>query len=294
MKPIAATVAAALMLGLLAGNGPAVPDHGRMPSLAGYSLVWADEFDRQGPPDPASWTFETGFVRNGEMQWYQPDNAYVQGGLLVIEARRERKPNPDFGNPDVAAEFGQRRQIRYTSASVTTRGLREWRYGRFEIRARIRPERGLWPAIWTLGSEGRWPARGEIDLMEYYDDSILANFAWAGADHSRPVWKAVRKPLRDLTDDPAWGEQFHTWVMDWSEDEITLWLDGRLMNRLRLDDVRNGGAEGRLPHPFRQPHYLLLNLALGGEKGGPLADTGFPSRYEIDYVRVYQRQEGTR
>jgi beta-glucanase (GH16 family) len=78
--------------------------------------------------------------------------------------------------------------------------------------------------------------------------------------------------------------------MDWSHDEITLWLDGRLLNRVMLDNVKNGGPDAPLPHPFRQPHYLLLNLALGGVNGGPLANTAFPSRYEVDYVRVYQRQ----
>ena len=262
-----------------------------LPSFDGYELVWSDEFDRDGRPDPANWTYETGFKRNGEAQWYQRENAFVENGVLVIEARRTRRNNPRFGNPDEKPEFARRRFIQYTSASLTTEGLRQWQYGRFEVRARIRAEAGLWPAIWTLGVDGKWPAKGEIDIMEYYDDSILANFAWAARDPSKPVWKGAKKKLAEITQDPDWDKQFHTWVMDWSEDEISLWLDGELMNHIRLDDVSNGGPGAPLAHPFRQPHYLLLNLALGGNRGGSLAETTFPSRYEVDHVRVYQRTE---
>lgn len=294
MKLSGPAFAGAASLGLVGASPPSVTADDGLPPLDTHTLVWADEFDENGPPDPSNWTFETGFKRNREMQWYQPDNAYVEDGLLVIEARRERKPNPDFGNPEVAPEFRQRRHIQYTSASVTTKGLREWRYGRFEIRARIRPEQGLWPAIWTLGRDGRWPGNGEIDIMEYYDNSILANFAWAARDRRKAVWRATKRLMPQISKDPAWGTRFHVWVMDWTEDEITLWLDGKLMNRLQLDEVQARPGNGATPHPFRQPHYLLLNLALGGDKGGPLTRTTFPSRYEIDYVRVYQRQETSR
>ena len=110
-----------------------------------YTLVWADEFDVDGAPDAKKWTFENGFVRNEELQWYQPQNARVEKGLLVIEGRRERKANPTYepGSTDWrrSREFGE-----YTSASLLTRGLHTWQYGHFEMRARIDTRAGLWPA----------------------------------------------------------------------------------------------------------------------------------------------------
>lgn len=272
-----------ILVGALAGSVPAVAT-----PIEGYRLIWADEFETGSRPDPAKWSFEQGFVRNGEMQWYQPDNAFVENGLLVIEARRERKPNPGFGNQRLAAEFRNRRFAHYTSASVTTKGLHSWQYGRFEVRARIKAEQGLWPALWFVGSRGKWPAAGEIDLMEYYENSILGNFAWASAQPGKPVWKASKIPLSAITSDPDWDRQFHTWVMDWDERQISLYLDDRLINRIDLDTVRNRDGSG-IANPFRQPHHMLINLALGGSKGGPLAATKMPSRFEIDYVRVYQK-----
>ena len=287
----------AVLAGMLLA-GVAQPSHANSeePSSVpeGYELVWADEFDREGPPDPANWTFEEGFKRNNELQWYQRENAFVENGVLVIEARKERKRNPRWRDPSEKDEFRWRKDIEYTSASLSTEGLRQWQYGRFEVRARISAEEGLWPAIWTLGVDGKWPAKGEIDIMEYYDGSVLANFAWAAKDVRKPVWKGAKVPLNQISDDPEWDQRFHTWVMEWDEQEITLWLDDRLMNRLRLENVRNGGKDAPLPHPFRQPHYLLLNLALGGNSGGSVEDTAFPSRYEIDYVRVYQRAGGAK
>jgi beta-glucanase (GH16 family) len=289
LKTIGSTLISTVLLMLA---GPSLAQDDVLPPIDGYTLVWADEFDKDGKPDPKNWGFEEGFKRNGEMQWYQRENASVENGVLVIEGRRTRRANPRFGAPDERAEFAKRRFIEYTSASLTTEGKRQWQYGRFEIRARIKAEQGLWPAIWTLGVDGKWPARGEIDIMEYYEHSILANFAWAARNPSRPTWKSAKIPLAEITQDPDWDKQFHVWVMDWSQDEITLWLDGRLMNRLKLDNVKNGGPDAPLPHPFRQPHFLMLNLALGGKPGGPLAKTTFPSRYEVDYVRVYQRGDG--
>ena len=98
-----------------------------------YKLVWADEFDKDGPPDPCNWTYERGFVRNQELQWYQPDNARCENGLLIIEGRRERKPNPRY-NPESNDWKVNREFAEYTSACVTTRRLHSWMYGRFEMR----------------------------------------------------------------------------------------------------------------------------------------------------------------
>jgi beta-glucanase (GH16 family) len=182
-------------------------------------LVFADEFDREGKPDPARWTYEIGFVRNQELQWYQPENARCQNGLLIIEARRERKDNPDH-QPGSASWRLNRPYAEYTSASLSTKGLQSWRYGRFEMRGRIDTRPGLWPAFWTVGAEGRWPAS----------------------------------------------------------------VDGLVLNETDLKETLNPDGT----NPFRKPHYIILNLAVGGSAGGDPGGTEFPARFEVDYVRVYQ------
>ncbi|RYG32746.1 glycoside hydrolase family 16 protein [bacterium] len=244
-------------------------------------LVWADEFSKPGRPDPASWTFETGFSRNEELQWYQAANARVEGGNLVIEGRRERVPNP--GYEAGSTDWRKKREFaEYTSACVKTMGLRTWQYGRFEIRAKIIAKPGLWPAIWTLGAERPWPLCGEIDIMEHYQNSLLANTVYS---KDGGIWETAKIPLADITKgDPKWDQKFHVWRMDWDESSIKLSLDGRLLNETDTTNTRNPDGF----NPFHQPHYILLNLAIGSTGGDP-SGTEFPSRYEIDYVRVYQR-----
>jgi beta-glucanase (GH16 family) len=251
---------------------------------AGYQLVWADEFDRDGRPDPANWTYESGFVRNQELQWYQPENARVENGLLIIEARRERRPNPLHGT-DGGTWRTEREHVEYTSSSLTTRGLHSWRFGRIEARARIDTRPGLWPAFWTLGVQGRWPANGEIDIMEYYRGMLLANAAWANA-RGGAEWDDVRVPIAELGG-PDWSSEFHVWRMDWDEQEIRLYVDDLLLNTVSLERTYNPDGT----NPLRQPHYIILNLAVGGTNGGDPSPTEFPAWLEFDYVRVYQRAE---
>lgn len=250
-----------------------------------YKLVWSDEFDQDGVPDPEKWTYERGFVRNQELQWYRQENAFCENGLLVIEGRRESVPIPDFDAG--SADWKENRETAtYTSASVTTRGLHTWKYGRFEIKARIRAEPGLWPAIWTKGADQPWPEGGEIDIMEYYDHSILANAAWAGAQKRKAIWDSSKRPMSHFND-PNWSDKFHVWRMDWTEERISIYLDGELLNTIDLSKTIN--KRGIVGNPFNIPHFLILNLAVGGSAGGDPSDTPFPSRYEIDYVRIYQR-----
>ncbi len=252
-----------------------------------YTLVWADEFENDGQPDPKNWTYETGFVRNEELQWYQPENAFCENGLLVIEGRRERRPNPDY---DKSSSDWQRsrKRIEYTSACLITRGLHSWQYGRFEIKARIKTEEGLWPAIWFLGVDGSWPNNGEIDLMEYYDGSILANACWGTGQRWHARWDSVKRPVSSFND-RKFDEKFHIWRMEWDEESIKLYIDDVLLNTIEQSEAVNPDDSRGPKHPFRQPHYLLLNLAIGGQNGGNPAHTRFPTRYEIDYVRVYQK-----
>ncbi len=147
----------------------------------------------------------------------------------------------------------------------------------------------MWPAIWTLGVTKSWPANGEIDIMEYYlvnnQPHILANAAWAHKN-KRAAWDESRIPFSDfLEDDPQWADKFHNWKMDWNEKRIKLFLDDELLNEIDLTKTKNPDGF----NPFHQPHYILLNLALGSNGGNP-EKTKFPRTYEIDYVRVYQQK----
>jgi arylsulfatase A-like enzyme/beta-glucanase (GH16 family) len=256
----------------------------------GYMLVWADEFNSGGVPDHTYWSHEHGFVRNNELQWYQPENARVENGLLVIEGKRERIANTNYeagsDNWRRAWEYAE-----YSSSSINTRGKFSFQYGILEVRARVDTSMGSWPAIWTLGVERRWPSNGEIDVMEYYryqgKPVILANAAWGRANHSyNAIWDSSHTPLEDLMwEKPDWPERFHIWKMDWTEDYIRLYLNDVLLNE--VDVSRATYTDGF--NPFRQPHYILLNLALGSNGGDP-SNTDFPIFYEVDYVRVYQKE----
>ena len=252
----------------------------------GYKLVWSDEFNKDGRPDPNNWTYERGFVRNQELQWYQPDNARCQNGLLIIEGRREHKQNPRYRSD--ARDWRQSREYaEYTSSSLTTRRLHSWKFGRFEMRGRIDTRPGLWPAFWTLGIEGPWPANGEIDIMEYYRGVLLANAAWAGERRWAAQWDDSRKPITEFND-PNWSQKFHIWRMDWDDDSIKLYVDDILLNEVDLKETINKNGDGK--NPFHQPHYIILNLAIGGTSGGDPSNTKFPAKFEVDYVRIYQKQ----
>ena len=248
-----------------------------------WKLVWADEFNTNGAPNPANWTYERGFVRNEELQWYQAENAFCTNGLLVIEARRESRPNPIF-IAGGASWKNRRETIEYTSASLTSWKLREFTYGKFEMRARVEPRPGSWPAFWTLGTTPhiRWPASGEIDIMEFYTGTVLANFGYQV--DGKIKWLSNKKAVAELGGE-AWSKEFHTWTMEWDEKKIDLLLDGKLFNHLDLADADNADRG----NPFHRPEYIILNQALGGENGGDPAATQFPIRFEVDWVRVYQR-----
>ena len=250
-----------------------------------YKLIWADEFNINGAPDTSKWSYEKGFVRNNELQWYQTDNAICENGMLVIEARRENRPNPLYeeGSTD---RKKSRKNILYTSSSLNTRKKFSWQYGSFEMRGRIDISKGMWPAWWTLGDTKRWPANGEIDIMEYYRGSLLANIACLNSNGYNAKWYAKKYPTDSLCG-AAWASKFHTWRMDWTETEISLFMDDQLLNRVEVDSLYNRDGSGF--NPFRQPHYMLLNLAMGGMNGGDPSQTSFPNRFEIDYVRVYQK-----
>jgi beta-glucanase (GH16 family) len=272
---------------LLAQVDPYKPEKQTAKHVKGMKLVWHEEFNEEGKPDTSVWKFEKGFVRNNELQWYQSENANCSHGVLVIEGRREKVANPDY-TPRDASWKKNREFAEYSSSSMHTRGKKQFQFGRFEIRARINTSKGSWPAIWTLGIDKPWPSCGEIDLLEYYISkdvpSILANMAWGTSEKWVGKWNSKKTPLNIFTaKDADWVNKFHTWRMDWDKDKIELYLDDELLNSCKLSETIN--ADGS--NPFLQPHYILLNLAIGSNGGDP-SSTVFPIKYEVDYVRVYQ------
>lgn len=263
------------------------PDFTPPANKPGKDLVWSEEFNYTGKPDTTIWVFEKGFVRNQELQWYQPENANCSNGVLLIEGRREKLKNPGY-IPQSTNWKTNRENAEYTSASIQTRGHKQWLFGTFEIRARIDTAAGSWPAIWTLGVSKPWPSNGEIDIMEFYRvksvPTILANFAWGTEKRNIAKWDDLKKPLADFTGkDPDWVKKFHIWRMDWNKDSISLFLDDQLLNSTLISQTVNPDGF----NPFQQPHYLLLNLAIGGAGGDPSLSAS-PIKYEVDYVRVYQ------
>ncbi len=258
-----------------------------------YQLVWSDEFDVEGKPS-TEWSYESGFVRNEELQWYQSDNAYVKDGYLVIEGRKECFNNSHYeaGSSDWRKN---REFIHYTSSSLTTKFSQQFLYGRFEIRAKIPVTSGAWPAIWLQGNKWEWPNNGEIDILECYikdgQPSILANACWGSSERWKGVWDSAVIPFTHFTEkDPYWADKFHIWRMDWDKEFIRIYLDDELLNEIDLSKTQNQGYDGNTENPFANDvvgfkHYLLLNLAIGSNVGKP-DDSQFPLRYYIDYVRV--------
>jgi beta-glucanase (GH16 family) len=239
----------------------------------GYRLVWADEFDADGPPDPTKWTHDTVMNKAGwhnhELQYYAgpgSTNAVVRGGRLHITARRE--------SPSTQADWGGQR---YTSARLITRGHAEWTYGFFEIRARMPCGRGTWPAIWMLGTGDRWPDEGELDILEHMGrepERAFSTVHTAAGSGGHGVGGA--QPLADAC------TAFHDYQMHWTHDAVDFAVDGfQHLHYPRLD-------AGPRAWPFDKPQFLLLNLAIGGDLGGPVDEAIFPATLEIEHVRVYQ------
>jgi beta-glucanase (GH16 family) len=240
---------------------------------AGYQLVWADEFERDGLPDPSRWAYDTGMNKAGwhnrELQYYagpRAENAVVRGGRLVITARRESLSTaPDWG--------GQR----YTSTRLFTHGRRDWTYGFFEVRAKLPCGLGTWPAIWLLNSAVDWPAGGELDIMEHVGKNpghVFSSIHTAANHGGNPVGGGTQ--LKEAC------TRFHNYQMHWTADRLRFAIDGKVHL-----DYTNPRA-GRERWPFDRPQFLILNIAVGGDLGGPVDDSVFPVAMEVEHVRVYQ------
>jgi beta-glucanase (GH16 family) len=275
-------VGGAVGLGLCCGgDSPAAADP--PPDDEGdWTLVWSDEFDSGSTPalpDSGHWGYERGYVRNQEWQYYTDDirNAYVRDGHLHIEAHRHEP-----GTYPEGPHEGQDGSV--SSASLTSRGRVQFRYGRLEMRGRIDTQWGSWPAFWSLGANGEWPDNGECDIMEYYQRQLLFNVAWwrTGDPRWTPRWDSEKVPLDTLPAD--WADLFHVWAMEWDGAGVRLFMDDVLYNQWDSSlDHGDGSLEG-----FQQEHFFILNQAIGGKAGGDASGLVYPTRYEVDYVRLYE------
>ncbi len=237
-------------------------------------LVWSDEFDVDGLLDPQKWAYDVGGYGwgNHEAQFYaeaRPENAVVRDGKLFITAVREAYEGMD-----------------YTSARITTQGKAGWRYGRFEIRAKLPDARGTWPAIWMIPadwdfSQGGWPDVGEIDIMEHvgWDPGKIHASA-----HSRDYQWQKGTQKTDSLMVPDATKAFHTYALEWSAKVLRASVDGKV-----YFEYENEGL-GPDKWPYDKPFALIMNIAVGGAWGGikGIDAASFPQTMEVDYVRVYQ------
>lgn len=249
-----------------------------------YALVWSDEFDQDGLPDPTRWTYDTYRNADGwwndEAQYYaagQLENSRIENGNLIIEARQD--PDRIAGFPDNGGQV-------FSSARLLTKGLAAWQYGYFEIRAKLPCGRGLWPAIWTLPEErSRWPDDGEIDIMEYVGWSANQFHATVHTKDNNHVTGSDFG--ESFTSDTACGA-FHTHSLLWTEDALTVAVDGTPYFHYPK------AGKGYGAWPFDQPHHLILNLAIGGWGGRQGIDpNAFPAQMVVDYVRIYQKADAS-
>ncbi len=230
-------------------------------------LVWSDEFDHP-VLNETNWNFQMGDGcpklcgwGNNERQIYTKENHHIEGGNLIIEARLEDGV--------------------YSSTRITTEDKVEYKYGYFEVRAKLPVGHGIWPAFWMLGSnisEVGWPMCGEIDILEYVGREPHEVFTSLHTQDSHGETINTKK-----TKFPSIEEGFHIYAANWGEDKIEFFVDGKKVYtfapKKRTTEV----------WPFNQPFYLILNVAIGGNFGGPEVDDSiFPQQFIIDYVRIYQ------
>lgn len=239
-----------------------------------WELIWSDEFDYTGLPNPERWGYDVGGHGwgNAEKQFYteeRQENARADGEHLVIEARKESWSGRD-----------------YTSARLVSKGKGDWTYGRFEIRAQLPSGRGTWPAIWMLPTNSSygtayWPDNGEIDIMEHVGHSpgtIHATIHTDAYNHLRGTQRGGSKSVPDAS------EAFHVYAVEWtpnrmvfSIDEETFWTYSK-------------GLSNWQGWPFDKDFHLIMNIAIGGNWGGQqgIDDSIFPQQMLIDYVRAYR------
>jgi len=235
-------------------------------------LVWSDEFDHTGLPDSTKWSYNVGGHGwgNKELEYYTKgrlENARVDDGKLIIEARKEAYDTNH-----------------YTSARLVTKGKAEWKYGRFEIKAKLPQGVGTWPAIWLLSGIDPlvWPGNGEIDIMEHvgYDQGVVH-----ATIHCKKYNHTIGTQRGDTLRVPDCSSAFHVYALDRSADSIRAFVDDKQYFSFANEH------SGHDAWPFDDKMYLILNIAIGGGWGGQkgIDDAVLPQRMEVEYVRVYQK-----
>jgi beta-glucanase (GH16 family) len=251
---------------------------------AKYTLVWADEFDLPdgSAPDPANWNYNLGGGGwgNSELQYYtdRTENARIEGNQLVIEVREE----PNYAGSG----------YNYTSARLLTKGKHEFMHGRIEARIKVPSGLpGLWPAFWTLGANidsVGWPQCGEIDIMEYISREPKEVF---GTIHG-PLYSGGASIGNTYAFAEDVANDFHTFAVEWQPNLIRWYVDGILYHSATPDDLGTTRL-GPKEWVFENPHFLILNVAIGGTFGGALdPNLQFPAEMRVDYVRVYEFDYG--
>jgi beta-glucanase (GH16 family) len=238
-----------------------------------WKLVWSDEFNYKGLPDSTKWNYEVGGHGwgNHELEYYtarRPENARVENGMLIIEARKENFEG-----------------MHYTSARLVTKGKGDWQYGKIEVRAKLPRGRGTWPAIWMLGSTTplKWPDDGEIDIMEHV--GFHQGFIH-GSIHCRKYYHSIGTQKTDTIEVNDCSETFHVYGLEWNAERVKVSVDGHVYFSFANEHT------GYEAWPFDNKMFLLLNIAVGGDWGGQqgVDDSIWPQKMEIDYVRVWQQR----
>ena len=252
-----------------------------------WKLVWKEEFNYTGLPNPKKWNYEVGHIRNNEKQYYtnaRKENAWVSNGVLAITGRKENFPN-EFYSKENKTWKTKDSTAQYTSASINTLGKVGWKYGRIEVKAKLPHGGGIWPAIWMMGtnrSEVGWPKCGEIDIMEFVGNQpkeIYGTMHFPDPNANGNKSNGSKITSENLKND------FHLYAIEWNEKTIDLYFDDNKYHSFSIDSAGLGEN-----NPFRKPFYLLLNLAMGANWPGPIDESVLPQQFLVDYVRVYEKK----
>ena len=215
----------------------------------GWTLVFQDEFD-EAEVSSSKWNkLNSGYKDHGRLHYYLPEQVSSSSGTLKLQVDNE----PYDSYP-------------YRSGAVTTQGIHEQLYGKFEIRAKFPKGQGFMPAIWLLPADNS--AFPEIDIAEMLGQ--IPNEIWH-VGHKGPGDREYKVTNID-------GSQWHLYTLDWTKEAIIYSIDG--IERLKINNFANTSM------------YLLMNVTVGGVwVGDPNQETTFPSIMEVDYVRIYSKQD---